>query len=171
MRLLDAAPRHLLHHEIAVNFDVLGKQPGPDPPFSRNSEDANRGSSMEDAVYSIGNVGEGEFVRGLDSLSENGCLHLDSSKTYLAAWFPVCDIVGCCCSPVARFERVGDEGRTERPDHQVVIVQCSQHIGQWEAFRYAGGNADSRHYDYMGMLKRLVKDEVCTRVVCSCVAV
>lgn len=62
MRLLDVSSSHLLHHEIAVNLDVLGQDARPDAPFARNGEDADRRSGVHQTVYAVGHIGKCEPV-------------------------------------------------------------------------------------------------------------
>lgn len=68
-------------------------------------------------------------------------------QTYLATWFSVGDTVDRCCPWVAGLERVGDERWTQDPDHEIVVVECSQYAACFDSFWDVGGDTECRrHY-------------------------
>jgi hypothetical protein len=77
VRLLDVALGHLLHHEVAVNLDILDQQAIRDAPLARDGQHADGRLGVDEAVDAGGCVGEGELV---GCLKERGLAGLGRGK-------------------------------------------------------------------------------------------
>jgi hypothetical protein len=62
VRLLDIPLCHLLHHEVAVNLDILDQQAIGDAPLAGNGQHADGRLGVDEAVDARGRVGECELV-------------------------------------------------------------------------------------------------------------
>jgi hypothetical protein len=62
VRLLDVPLGHLLHHEVAVNLDVLDQLAIGDAPLAGNGQHADGRLRVDEAVDAGGCVCEGELV-------------------------------------------------------------------------------------------------------------
>jgi hypothetical protein len=62
VRLLDIPLCHLLHHEVAVNLDILDQQAIGDAPLARDRQHADGRLGVDEAVDARGRVGECELV-------------------------------------------------------------------------------------------------------------
>jgi hypothetical protein len=139
MRLLHITLRNLLHHEIRIDIHLLTQLPILDPPLPRNREHAHGRLGVYKTVDAVGDVCEGEFVCCLKEEGLAMCMNgrwdlvgggVESGWTYLANGFAVRDRVRCACGFIARLEVVGDQGRTEGFDHEVVVVEgCDDDFG------------------------------------------
>ena len=63
VRLLDVALGNLLHHEVAINYNVLGQLAVGDAPLARNGQDADGRLCIDERVDDVGDGGERELVR------------------------------------------------------------------------------------------------------------
>lgn len=170
--LLDIPLRHLLHHKIAVNLDVLSQQAVFDAPRSHNREDADRRLCVDERVDACGGVGQGEGVGCLEGLG--GCFGVTWWKgAYLANGFSVRDGVGCAGGLVAGFEGVADECGAEGFDHQVVVVEGGDDGGGGDAVE-GGGDVGGGHFGGAVLVRR---SKVglwwlrCCVALCSCSSV
>ena len=69
VRLLDIALCHLLHHEVAVNLDILDELAVGDAPLAGDGQHADGRLCVDEAVDACGSVGESELVGCLGGVS------------------------------------------------------------------------------------------------------
>jgi|SRR5690242_14846387 len=62
VRLLDVTLCHLLHHEVAIDNNILGQLAISHTPLAGDGQDADGGLCVDEGIDAVGDVGEGEFV-------------------------------------------------------------------------------------------------------------
>ena len=65
VRLLNIALGNLLHHEVAVNHNVLDELAARNAPRAGNSQDTDRRLGVDKGVDAVRDIGQGELVGGL----------------------------------------------------------------------------------------------------------
>lgn len=145
MRLLDVALGHLLGDHVAVNLDVLLQLAVGNPPLAGDLERADGRLRVNERVDTAGDVGEGKLVGGLLNGQRLSRSHANTAM-YLANGLLVGDVVGGLGGRVARVELVGDEGRAEGLDHEVVVVESVDDLLLADAGGQGSGNAGGGHF-------------------------
>jgi hypothetical protein len=69
MRLLHIRLRNLLHHKVGIDINFLAQRSTSNAPLSGDGKHADRRLSVDKGVDAFGDVGEGQFVCGLQSVS------------------------------------------------------------------------------------------------------
>ncbi|KZL65427.1 hypothetical protein CI238_11013, partial [Colletotrichum incanum] len=132
--LLDVALGHLLHEHVGVNVDLLPEDEAvgvlDDAPLAGDDEGTDRGLGVDEGVDTVLQVGDGQLVGGL----ANGLLVGDGVGG------------GLTKTDGAGLKVVGDEGRAEGLDHEVVVVDGGEDGGLVNAGRDGSGDDGGRHF-------------------------
>ena len=143
---LDISFSHLLHHEVAINLNVLPQRAIHDAPPSGDGENTNWRSCVDEAVDPIIRVCESKFIRSLLVLLDTVvCITVLDTATYLALGLPICDRIHCRRSWISGLELIGNESWAERLDHQVMVVEGCKDICDGKTCRNWGCDTCGSH--------------------------